>query len=180
MAFKKIPDTPTKTHLKPSPVSERSAYPYKSTVCSPLGQRVLATNLLPLTGPGLRPTVQHSSQYENGWRLECRKVNFIEYLGQGTLGCNSLSSLFFMRFSSPTNIHTHSTNLVALNQHITTVNRLYQLFRGFLQSTVWPHQSTARPLERAASHIKVTRPPCLFQLPPWENANRSTTVIYCM
>jgi len=46
-----------------------------------------------------------------------------------------------------------------------------------LQSTAWPHQSTARPLERAASHIKVTHPPCLFRLAPWENVNRSTTLI---
>jgi len=53
--------------------------------------RVLATNLLPLTGPGLRPTVQNSSQHENGQGLECRKVNFLEYLGQGTNGCHSLS-----------------------------------------------------------------------------------------
>ena len=34
--------------------------------------------------------------------------------------------------------------------------------KTILQSTARPHQSTARPLERAASHIKVTRPPCLF------------------
>ena len=41
----------------------------------------------------------------------------------------------------------------------------------FLQSTVQPHQSTEMALERATSHIKVTHPPCLFQLPPWENVN---------
>jgi len=29
----------------------------------------------------------------------------------------------------------------------------------FLQSTAQPHQSIEMPLERAASHIKVTRPP---------------------
>jgi len=46
-----------------------------------------------------------------------------------------------------------------------------------LQSTVWSHQSTARPLERVASHIKGTPPPCLFQLPPLGNVNRSTTLI---
>jgi len=40
--------------------------------------------------------------------------------------------------------------------------------RGFLQSAAWPHQSTKMVLERAASHIKVTRPPRLFWLPPWE------------
>ena len=39
-------------------------------------------------------------------------------------------------------------------------------------------QSTARPLERAAIHIKVTRPPCLFRLPPWEYVNRSTTLLH--
>ena len=52
--------------------------------------------------------------------------------------------------------------------------------RGFLQSTARPHQSTARPLQRATSHIKVTHPPYLFLLLPWENVNRSTTLIYCM
>jgi len=46
--------------------------------------------------------------------------------------------------------------------------------RGFLQSTGRPHQRTARPLERATSHIKGTLPPCLFRLLPWENINRST------
>jgi len=44
--------------------------------------------------------------------------------------------------------------------------------RGFLQSTVQPHQSTKMALERAASHIKVTHPPCLFQLPPWKNVKQ--------
>ena len=44
----------------------------------------------------------------------------------------------------------------------------------FLQSTMQPHQSTKMALEWAASHIKVTRPPCLFWLPPWENVTRST------
>jgi len=66
---------------------------------------------------------------------------------------------------------------------------LYQLFlgfcvvfllcpRGFLQSTTQLHQSTSRSLERATSHIKVTCPTCLFRLPPWENVDRSTTLIY--
>jgi len=32
-----------------------------------------------------------------------------------------------------------------------------------------PHQSTKMTLERVTSHIKVTLPPCLFQLPLWEN-----------
>jgi len=36
--------------------------------------------------------------------------------------------------------------------------------------------TTARPLERAASHIKVTYPHCLFWLLPWENVNRLTTL----
>ena len=30
--------------------------------------------------------------------------------------------------------------------------------RGFLQSTAWPHQSTARPLERASSHHQSDTP----------------------
>ena len=31
---------------------------------------------------------------------------------------------------------------------------------GFLQSSGQPHESAARPLQRAAGHIKGTRPPC--------------------
>ena len=31
---------------------------------------------------------------------------------------------------------------------------------GFLQSSTQPHESAARPLQRAAGHIKGTRPPC--------------------
>ena len=47
--------------LKLSPVSEWSAYPLQNYVCFSLLTSVLATNLLPLTGPGLRPNVQNSS-----------------------------------------------------------------------------------------------------------------------
>ena len=40
-------------------------------------------------------TINHvcTCQYENGWGPECWKVNFLEYLGLGNLGCHSLSSL---------------------------------------------------------------------------------------
>ena len=38
--------------------------------------------------------------------------------------------------------------------------------RVFLQSTTQPHQRPRITLERATSHIKVTCPPCLFQLLP--------------
>ena len=52
-------------------------------------------------------TIQNSSKHENGQGLEWQMVNFLEYFGQRTLGCHSLSSLPFQHFSSPTNIHTH-------------------------------------------------------------------------
>ena len=51
-------------------------------------------------------------------------------------------------------------------------------FLFVFQSTMWPYQSTEMALERAASHIKVTRSPGLFRLPPWEIVSRSTTLIY--
>ena len=47
-----------------------------------------------------------------------------------------------------------------------TLSTILSSPRGFLQSTMWPHQSTEMALERAASHIKMTSLPCLFQLPP--------------
>ena len=81
--------------LKLSPVSERSAYPLQNYIWfSPLtsGLESFGTNLLLLTGPGLRPTVQNSTWYKNGRGLECRKVNYLQCLGQGTLGCHSLST----------------------------------------------------------------------------------------
>ena len=65
---------------------------------------VLATNLLPLTG--LLSKLLASMKWV-GPRMP--KVNFLEYLGQGTLGCHSLSHLLFGHFSSPINVHTHSS-----------------------------------------------------------------------
>jgi len=47
--------------------------------------------------------------HEDGRGLECQKVSFLEYLGQGALECHSHSSLLFRCFSSPNNIHTHSS-----------------------------------------------------------------------
>ena len=80
-----------------------------------------------------------------------------------------------MRFVTPASYsHSSSTLLHSIGFIISLCPR------RFLQSTMWPHQSTARPLERAASHIKGKRPPCLFWFPPYVNVNRSTTVIHRM
>ena len=123
LSFQKNSRHTHQNRLNSSPVSERSVYSLQNYVCfSPLtsGLESIGHKSTPLTGPGLRPTVQHSSQYDNGQGLECQKVNFVKYLGQGTLGCHSLSSLLFGCFSSPTNtsptnIHTHSSQLFTLN-----------------------------------------------------------------
>jgi len=62
--------------------------------------------------------------------------------------------------------HSHSLQLATHTQlHIITFNINSFWFsllspRRFLQSTTWSHPSTTRPLKRAASHIKVMRPPC--------------------
>jgi len=76
--------------------------------------------------------------------------------------------------------HKHSHSLQQAIHTQLAFNSLFLCPKGFLQSIMWRHQSTTRPLERAASHIKVTHPPCLFRLPSWENVNRSTTLIHCM
>ena len=91
--------------------------------------------------------------------LECQK-----YLGQGTFGCHSLSSLPFGCFCSPTNksyslqqaIHTQtSTALPSLCFMSSLVFLLFFLSpRGF--HTALPHQNTKMTLEKAASQIKVT------------------------
>jgi len=69
--------------------------------------------------------------------------------------------------------HSTSTSLFFMS----SFSFLFVSARGFLQSIVQPHQSTEMTLERTSSHIKVTCPPCLFRLPPWENENRS--IILC-
>jgi len=71
--------------------------------------------------------------------------------------------------------HSTSTSLHSIG-FINYFCFFFLIPRGFLQSTAWQHQSTTRPLERAVSHIKVTHPPCLLWLLPWENVNRSTTL----
>jgi len=80
-SFRKVSLPSAKLHmLFPAHLWVRESFGHKST---------------PSDRHWLRPTVQHSIQYKNGRGLECRKVNFLEYLGQGTLGCHSLSSLLF-------------------------------------------------------------------------------------
>jgi len=85
-----------------------------------------------------------------------------------------LSSLLLGCFSSSTNIHQ-------LAIHTESAHHYIQYDLGtlrFLQSTAATSKHQNDIWKGATSHIKVTRPPCLFQLPPWENVNRSTTLIY--
>ena len=86
-----------------------------------------ATFILPHTDA----TIQISSQHKNGWDLECRKVNFLEYLGQGTLGSHTTSQLAFGHFSSPQKILIHSSQLFTLNQNTAIFNMLYKLLLFF-------------------------------------------------
>jgi len=85
-----------------------------------------------------------------GGAYNAKIVNFLEYLGQGTLGFYANSRLAFRHFQQP---HKYS----------------YFKSKRISSSTAWPYQSTETTLARAASHSKVTYPPCLFWLPPWEN-----------
>ena len=100
---------------------------------------------------------------------------------QGILGCRSLfhpAHWVLQQFHK----HSHSRQLATqteLAHHyiqyaLATLSVFFFNFyiERVFQSTAQPHQSTKMALERAASHIKVTHPPCLFQLPPWENVNR--------
>ena len=170
--------------LKPNPVSERSAYSVQNYVCfSPLTSELesFGHKSTPSERHGLRPTVQNSSYYENGQGLECRKVNFLEYLRRELLdaihfpACSSDASAAPQTFTLTPASYSHSTSTSLHSIGFINLFVFYLSPKRILQSTVRPHQSTARPLERAASHIKVTRPPCLFRLPPWENVNRPTT-----
>jgi len=105
LAFKKFRTHPP-NRLKSSPVSERSAKSLQNYICfSPL------TSVSEIFGhkstPSDRPWIE---AYWAGSRMPKG-----QYLGQRTLGCHSLSSLLFGHFSSPTNIHTHSSQLFTLN-----------------------------------------------------------------
>ena len=67
--------------------------------------------------------------------------------------------------------HKHSSPLrqalhtQIANHHIQRARKssyffIIKCWGGFLQSSVQPHESAARPLQRATGHIKGTRPPC--------------------
>ena len=67
---------------------------------------------------------------KNGWGLECQKVKSLEYLGQGTLGCHSLSSLAALQVLQQSHKHSHSLQLATtLNYHITTFNKNKNVMR---------------------------------------------------
>ena len=104
------------------------------------------------------------------------------------LGNSWMPLTFYASLRALQQPHKHS-QLFTLNQNIAmyiqcALCALSAFFppspRGFLQSTVGPHQSTEMALDKATSHIIVTHPSCFFWLPPWENVNRSTTLIYSM
>ena len=73
-------------------------------------------------------------------------------------GVSAASQTFTLTAASY--LHWTSTSL----HSICFINSFLFFFspRGFLRSTAQPHQSTARPLERAPNHIQVTRPSSLF------------------
>ena len=78
-------------------------------------------------------------------------------------------SAFYSTFATTTltNIQAHSGKLCTHRLPTITFNELENLHSvflfflsvgGFLQSSAQPHESAARPLQRAAGHIKGTRP----------------------
>jgi len=96
----------------------------------------------------------------------------------GNSWCCSLSRLPFWAPQQP-HKHPHSLQL-AIHTQLVHHYIQYALLalsafchflspREFLQSIAWAHQSTEMALERAASNIKETHPPCFFWLLPWEN-----------
>ena len=70
-------------------------------------------------------------------------VNFLEYLGQGTLGSHTTSQPAFGHFSSPKNIPVHSSYLFTL----IAFNMLYKLVFLFYKD----------PLKVLHSHIKAPK-----------------------
>ena len=102
---KKKPDTPTKTCWSQAQFQKGQPTPCKLYMLFPahLWVREFWPQIYSLWQAldwGLLCTILASTK--NGQGLECRKVNFLEYLGQGTLGWHSLFSLLFGCFSSPT------------------------------------------------------------------------------
>ena len=103
--------------VEAEPCFRKVSLPLQNYICfsrSPQGQRVLATNLLPLTGPGMRPTVQNSSKP----RMSKGQLSRVPLPGNSWMPFTFQPAL--CHFSNPTNIHTHSSQLLTLNQHITS------------------------------------------------------------
>jgi len=104
----------------------------------------------------------------------------------GNSWIRSLSSLLFGHFSSPTNINSHSLQLATqteLAHHyiqyaLSTLSAvLFFKSKKILQSTAWPHPSTARPLERATGHMKVTHSLIDSCCRHGKNVNRSMNLV---
>ena len=84
------------------------------------------------------------------------------------------SLLLFGCFSGPTNIHTqHITHSICfINSPFFFFLVFFFVFFFFKSKISSEHQNGTWK-----GHIKVTCPRCLFWLLPWENINRSTTLI---
>jgi len=141
--------------------------------CSPL---VWATNILPLTGPGLRSTVQIlASTKTAGIKNAESQLSRVPWPGNSRMLFTFQPVLWVLQQPHK---HSHSLQLAThtelAHHYIQYALSFFLSPRGFLQSTTWTHQSTEIALERAASHIEVTHPPCIFLL----LANRSTTLIW--
>ena len=154
---------------------------WKPPLC--IGQNMVSVRWVVVIGEEVVMGIGLYSRWEcSPLGLECRNVNSLVYLGQldavhfpsCPLGVSAAPQTFPLTAASY--LHSTSTSLHSIC-YMSSFHFFFLSQRGFLQSTLWSHQSTEMALVGATSHIKVIRPPCLFQLPPWENIIRSTTLI---
>ena len=139
---------------------------------SPPGQGVMPTNLRPAIAPRMEPSYTHiPASIKSGGAYTSLKSQ----LSTVPLPDNCVMIPVFQDGSLPFQYtHKHSSPLrqalhtQIANRHIQRARKsFYCVFfyfllsvGGFFQSSAQPHESAARPPQRAAGHIKGTRPPC--------------------
>jgi len=144
------------THQNPSPVSDRSAYPLQNYVCfSPLTSGLETYSLWQARDWGLLSLIRKRTgpRMLNG-QLSRPRNSWMPFTFQPALWVLQQPQTFILTAAS----YWHWASTSRASSFINSLRFHFFIFyfiflspRGFLQSTARPHQSTAKPLERAAS-----------------------------
>ena len=92
----------------------------------------------PSSRPWTETYYSNSSWHENGRGIECWKVDFLEYLGRGTVGNPFTFQPTFWHSDSPTNIHSHTVFLFFFHLFFFKVQEdFFKVPRSHIKARKW-------------------------------------------